>query len=218
MSDVSNVNGGSSITGPNLGIGAGLSADTLLAYVQTQLGGLDGELGADMQQQETQLNERKAIESAQSTFEQFGTKGPQNVQDFQSCLAAIDKSIASLPEGDPTRANLQDFRQSICDKYGYGMQEPTIVVTPYALSSQEEEALRQQLAQPVLKNPPGDGDWQGTSDTLANMGNDIKSNADLQMIQIQDLVSQRQQAIQLATGILGKQEQTLEAEAKNIGG
>jgi hypothetical protein len=68
--------------------------------------------------------------------------------------------------------------------------------------------------------PPekGTNEWQtGTTDALNNISTDIKSSADIQLLQLQDLVSQRQQAIQLCSGMMSKTDQTLEDQAKAIG-
>jgi hypothetical protein len=50
------------------------------------------------------------------------------------------------------------------------------------------------------------------------MADGIKSNSEIQMMQVQNLVSQEQQAVQMASGILSTENQTLEDVAKNIGG
>lgn len=70
----------------------------------------------------------------------------------------------------------------------------------------------------TLGNKPANNDWQGTTDTLSNMADGIKSGAEIQMLQLQDLVSQRQQAVQLASGMMSTEDQTIESEVKNIGG
>lgn len=70
-----------------------------------------------------------------------------------------------------------------------------------------------------LNHPPdkGNKEWQGDTDALSNIADDIKSNAEIQMLQLQDLVSQRQQAVQLVSGMLSKQDQALEDLTKAIG-
>jgi hypothetical protein len=70
----------------------------------------------------------------------------------------------------------------------------------------------------ALTKPPANNDWQGTTDTLSNMADGIKSGAEIQMLQLQDLVSQRQQAVQLISGMMSTENQTLDGETKNIAG
>src|ERR1019366_5194916 len=60
-----------------------LSPDAMLDYCQIQLSGLDTQIDGDIKQQETQLREREAVQSAQTALEQFGTTGPQNYAQFQ---------------------------------------------------------------------------------------------------------------------------------------
>lgn len=98
---------------------AGMSPDELLEYCQMQLGGLDTEMTQQMNQQSLELQEREAVESAETTLEGFGTTGPQTPQDFQKCEDAINQAAANLPPGDPVAAQLTQFGQNIASKYGY---------------------------------------------------------------------------------------------------
>jgi hypothetical protein len=217
----------------------GMSPDELLEYCQMQLGGLDTEMTQQMNQQNLELQEREAVESAQTTLESYGTTGPQNPQDFQKCEAAISQAAASLPPGDPVAAQLTGFGQQIASQYGYTAPQP---LTPAQMTSLQKAAVgtlnsdgsftpnaggvflignqRSLIDQNngALTKAPANNDWQGTTDTLSNMADGIKSGAEIQMLQLQDLVSQRQQAVQLASGMMSTEDQTLESEAKNIGG
>jgi hypothetical protein len=68
-----------------------------------------------------------------------------------------------------------------------------------------------------LTNPPSNDDWKSTTDAVGNLADDIKSNAEMQMLTLQDLVSQRQQVVELATGMMSKEDETLTDGAKAIG-
>jgi len=52
---------------------------------------------------------------------------------------------------------------------------------------------------------------------MGNLADSIKSNAEMQMLSLQDLVSQRQQVVELATGMMSKEDETLTDGAKAIG-
>jgi hypothetical protein len=194
-----------------------------------------------MDQQQTQLNERQAVEQAQTVLEQFGTTGPQNAVQFKQCTDAIDQAAASLPPGDPVAAQLEAFKAQISTQYGY---------TPGATLTDAESAQLQAAESTVksgppgpdgaivpdlermityvnaqvtiaqlgggLSNPPQNSDWQGTTDALGNMADNVKSDAEIQMLKLQDLVSQRQQAVQLVTGMMSTEDQTVESVVKNI--
>jgi len=237
---MSNAYGVTSIPAANYspvdGIDAGvtmMSAESLLAYCQMQLGDMDTQINTQMSAQKTALREREAVQSAQTVLEQFGTTGPQSVQEMGSCVTAIDHAIAQLPQGDPVAAQLAEFRQHMCDQYQYKAPRsltekeqidlitgtgPGVVASPLTSSlppNSQIEQLRQ--AQSGTLRKPDNKEWQGTTDALANIANDIKSSADIQMLQLQDLVSQRQQAVQLCSGMMSKTDQTLEDQAKAIG-
>jgi hypothetical protein len=216
-----------------------VSPDQALAYCEFQLNGLDGELATQMNSQDLQLAQREAVENAQDALENFGTTGPQTPQQFQTCEAAISQAAASLPPGDPVAAQLTQFGQQIATQYGY--------TAPQALSPAESATLDQiplltsnsngsvtpqfggifltgnqaalvALNNGSLSNAPANNDWQGTTDTLGTMANGIQSNAAIQMLSVQNLASQQQQAVEMASGIMSTENQTLQDIAKNIGG
>jgi hypothetical protein len=217
---MSNVNSMSSATGVStIGLTdiSGMSPDAMLAYCQAQLSGLDDQVKSATEQQQLQLREREAVQNAQSVLEQFGTTGPQNDADFQKCVDALDQQANSLPPGDPVAAQLEKFKTDMCKQYGYDTAIVPVEADP-GIPGSVVQALAAAAGSASLAHPPQNSDWQGTTDSLGNIADGIKSDAEIQMLQLQDLVSQRQQAVQLASGIMSKEDQTLESEAKAIGG
>ena len=51
---------------------------------------------------------------------------------------------------------------------------------------------------------------------LASIAGDIKDNAELEMMQLQDLVAKRQTAVQLVTNMMSKMDDTALSVAKNV--
>ncbi len=74
--------------------------------------------------------------------------------------------------------------------------------------------VKDEMPPSELTKPPENNQWKGTCDALGNIVGDIKSNSEIQMLQLQDLVSQRQQAVSLATGMMSKEDQSLEQLAR----
>jgi hypothetical protein len=237
-----------SATAPSFGDGAitSMSADSLLAYCQSQLGGLDDEITNQMNDQKLKLREQQAMENVQKVVESFGTAGPQDGFQFDKCLKAVDDAVASLPAGDPAATQLQSFKANLMSDYGYQpAQQPggltddeyatlqsdikaSAVTTPDIFGGQaslDQEVQRMteigQLAakEPTLGNPPTQDNqkWKGTTDELSTDVSDIKSDAEIGLLQLQDLVSQRQQAVQLCTNMMSKVDDGLEDQAKAIG-
>jgi hypothetical protein len=245
MSNVGGVVGAPYVQGTTVN-GQGLSPDALLAYCQAQMNGLDSQIDTLMSQQETQLNQQAAVQKVQSTLEGFGTNGPQNPGDMQKCVDAYNQAIASLPQGDPVAAQLQSQCDQMESQYGFtpaqtltpeqqtelakaqavvakGTGAPVAVggsgITPMADYLQAKTTVDQltNTQNGVLNNKPANNQWQGNTDSLGNLASDIKSNSEMQMLKLQDLVSQRQDAIQLSTKMMTSTDDTLLDQAKSIG-
>ena len=200
---------------------AGLSPDALLEYCATQMNGLDDQINTLMGQQETQLTEQEAVESVQTTLEGFGTAGPQNATEMQTCIDAFNTAIAGLPQGDPVAAQLQIQLTAMEQKYG--MPGTTYVSTnpPQSLGGLGIGVVTGVPTTPQLTNgtfqKPSGNDWTGTTDDLGNLASNIKSNAQLQFLSLQDKVSQQQDLVEQSTNMMTKEGDTLLDQAKAIG-
>jgi hypothetical protein len=221
----------------------GLSPDALLEYCQSQLGGLDGEINGSIKHQNLELQEREAAEQAQGVLEQFGDQGPQDGPSMQKCVDSLNTAISGLPSADPVAAQLTKFRDDMCSKYGFTpattLATPTDVqagaspaqanaglfdaglqggglfdAAPATAASSAAPTTANVVPPKDPTNKPQNNDWKGTCDALGNIVGDIKSNSEIQMLQLQDLVSQRQQAVSLATGMMSKEDQSLEQLAR----
>jgi hypothetical protein len=240
MSDINGVTGAAGGYVSSAAIGySGLSPDALLTYCQSQLGSLDDEIKSDIKQQKTELDERHAAEQALSAMEQYGDNGPTKPEEMQKCVDAINQAIQSLPADDPVRAKLQADLQQVTSKYTFNSGSPAVPLTP---EQQNELGIAtvnlgaaaadgvppnpsdtdtyntltklQNGSPPTWDHAPANGEWKGLTATFSQDVDDIKSNAEIQMLQLQDLVSQRQQAVSLATGMMSKEDQSLEQLAR----
>jgi hypothetical protein len=169
---------------------AGLTPDGLLAYCNAQLNDMDGQINGYMNGQKAALRDRTAVQSAEEVFKKFGTKGPQNQDQWDECEHALDRAANSLPADDPNRQALIDYKAN----------------------------LEQQYCRDISRNPhyPGDGEWQANTEALDNMASGIKSGAEIEMIKLQSLVSQRATVVQLTTNMMSKMDQSLENVASKI--
>jgi hypothetical protein len=167
-----------------------LTGESLLIYCQTQLQDLDSDIQSRMTDQKAALDRRKAIQTAEQVFKTFGDKGPQNQAEWDQCEAAITKAMELLPPADPGRRMLEDFRYDLEHQYCQGLAPKP--------------------------HYPHDGEWKGTIDGLAKLQEDIKGGAELQMLTLQQLMSQRQTAVQLTTNMMSKVDQAQDAIVKNV--
>lgn len=219
-----------------------MSPDSLLAYCQIQLGDLDDQVTTQMNSQQLSLEERTAVQNVETTFESFGDQGPTTGDQMHTCVLAIQNAINQLPAGDPVAAQLEAQGNQMVAQYGYKETDPVApppvespapdgatappngtTATNPVLLAHGQAPLTVPVAPPVttptysLSNPPKDDDWKGTTDAMGNLADSIKSNAEMQMLTLQDLVSQRQQVVELATGMMSKEDETLTDGAKAIG-
>jgi hypothetical protein len=221
----------------------GLSPDALLEYCQSQLGCLDTQIKHSIDHQNLELLERQAAETAQGVLEQFGDKGPQSTDDMQNCVDALNKAIASLPAGDPVAAKLETFKNDMCNKYGFTEAQAARPLTPDEQKQYDKDkVITADVPNKNHENPgyaqasgeirhfnkimsglpanlddskkPQNSEWKGTCDALASIVGDIKSGAEIQMLSLQDLVSQRQQAVSLACNMMSKEDTSLEQLAR----
>lgn len=245
MTDVNGVIGAPFTQGTTVN-GQGLSPDALLAYCQAQMNGLDSQIDSLMSQQETQLNEQSAVQQVQTVLEGYGTLGPQSPQEMEKCVDAFNQAIASLPPDDPVVAQLKSQCSSMTSQYSYvapqtltpdqqtqlanatttvanGPAGPppagggtTLVPASMYQEAQQTKASLTSLQNGSLNNP-SNNQWQANTDSLGNLASDIKSNSEMQMLKLQDLVSQRQDAIELSTQMMTSTDNTLMDEVKAIG-
>jgi hypothetical protein len=241
MGNVGGVNG-SSVTGYSMSdMPSGMSPDGILAYCEMQLNGLGNQTNQLIQQQETQLDEQQACDNVQTTLESFGTNGPSTVQQFQQCVQAFQQAIASLPPNDPVAASLTTQMNQMVSTYQYTAPQTLTPAQQQLLQQFQQEVLPapfqigaeafeqaeygvnltdlQNMQQGQVGNMPSSngGQWQATTDAVGNTASNIKANANIQMLSLQNLMGQMQQAVEQSTQMLSSENSTLLDESKNIG-
>jgi hypothetical protein len=195
-----------------------LSPEALLAFLGERLNDIDTQIGDQMKQQTLMMRERQAVQAAQSALNLSGADGPTDGPAMSKVLDAFNQAIAQLDSTDPVSQQLSTFRDSMVTQYGYEPPSaPTPAGSPVSSGHGTPTTLPVATAAPTLNKPPQAKDWQATGDALGNIADGIKSSSDIQMLQLQDLISQRQQAVELCNGMMGKEDQTLEDQAKAIG-
>ena len=195
-----------------------------------------------MDTQQLDLAERTAVQNVETTLESFGDQGPTTGGQLHTCVEAFQNAINQLPPGDPVAAQLLAQGQQMAQQYGYGVVIATPIHTPAASAVTAASASTASTSVPSASTPaastpavmapapatnstatyeighkPATGEWKGTTDAVSNLADDINSNAEMQMLTLQDLVSQRQQVVELATGMMSKEDETLTDGAKAIG-
>ena len=176
-----------------LGNMASLTPDALLAFCNTQLQGIDNQVNTYMAQQNTQLQEKDALQQAQQVLEAAGPNGPQTADQYNQMIGSMQQVVESLPDGDPVKAQIQSLMQTMSTA-AVGTN-----ASPHSFQAFTSTS------------------WGQYSSTLQGYGQDVDSNAEIGMVQIQSLVSQRQTIVQLTTNMMSTLSQTDQAIAQKIG-
>ncbi len=85
-----------------------------------------------------------------------------------------------------------------------------------ALAAQLQGQKDQIWAKYYDKPQPTAEGWKIDVDSLRALLDNVKDNAELEMIKVQSLMSARQTAVQLTTGMMAKFDQTIQSIVKNI--
>jgi len=158
-----------------------LSADALLTYCRAQLSSLDATIQGYLDQQRLNIQRKKALSDVENMMKKYeNVPSGEQWKDFDQTFW---NAILSLPEGDPTRAQLQAKWDELTARQGQFTKE----------------------------------EWKGITGDIHSMLEDVSGNAEINMIQLQSIMSQRQTAVQLTTGMLAKYDEGIKSVIGNIG-
>ena len=186
-----------------------LTGESLLAYCELRLGDLDARIKVHMGTQDSALKQRQAVDNATSCLSQFGSAGPTTVKQVDDCRIGLEAAAKTLPDGDPIRDQLLAKAAEINHKYIFTPDPSHLVVTEGQYDrvggTPEPQFAKQ-----------ADGVWDADVQTVKKIGDEVKGNAELDMIELQTLVSQRQMAVQMTTNLMSKLDQTAESIVQKI--
>jgi hypothetical protein len=191
----SNIAAHSSVLSSGIATSGGLTADGMMIYLQTRLGGIDSQIEAAFQKQKQIESLRGKLMDLQNSVTALGSDPQKELssEERQTIAASMITTLDELTEIDPLMA----------DKMRLDLQKGGVFKTDGS----------------HLK------DWNTITEDNVNLmkevvGNRLKaleSSASLEMIQLQQLMSARQTAIQLATNLVSSLGKGEEAIAANIG-
>lgn len=192
-----------------------LSPEALMAYCQSRLDSIDGQMKTNFAQQEARNAQTAAIQQVLGNFQSNAggvgkgdSAGPTKCADMEKSLYALVQQLKA--SGAPS-SEVGKLTQMYNDLV-YTGTGPTND-TPYVDSD---------IYPPHKMDPPGDNcvdsqEMDSFISTLQGCVSDLNSGSELQMIQLQSLMSERQTAVSLTTNLvqsLGDQAQKI---ADNIG-
>jgi hypothetical protein len=193
-----------------------LSGETLLTYLQVELGALDDEIAAYLQRQTNALKQKEVLAKVDTALGKYDP--PKNPEQWNEIKRDVDAALAELPESDPLRPQVNDAMSRIEERY---LKKPNPVaaktrVAPHLLNKSLVKAAESAAERGVKAFQPSKDQWKYELSNVEKLRESLQGNVELGMIQLQQLMSSRQTAVQLATNIMGKLNQSHEAIVRNI--
>jgi hypothetical protein len=198
-------------------VGSNLSPDALMAYCQSRLDSIDGQVSTLFKSQQQNAS---ATEQIDKVIEGLKAYDASDVKDAATCKkleSEFQDLIQSLKSSDPTCPELPALTKTYNDMVWSGDGG-----AQHTGSSSDPDFIDEDLYPPDHLGPQGDNilssqELQGYAQSLSDAAGNLNSNSELGMVQIQSLMSQRQTAVSLTTNLvqsLGDQENKI---ADNIG-
>jgi hypothetical protein len=182
-----------------------LTPDALMAYCENRVGSLDSQIQTIFAQQQQSSDLIKTIDTVANDVSVAGQNGVDGKTPGQ--LAALEQEIVNAINqagglNTPTGAELNGALKSL-DPTCTAVQSDPSTPASVVLQSSGASADAGQVAAAVKG--------------LQNAAQDVNSGAELSMIQLQSLMSERQTAIQLTTNLVQSLGQQMNAIASNVG-
>lgn len=205
---INGVSGVGNVGQPTMVTGGSLSAESLLLYCSVQLNAMDTQLKAEMARQNQARSSQQVLNQVKNAI---GIKsiGTNDYDRKVQILTAMRDAYQRLPPDDPARQTLQaafeTFANTAClndsgAAAGLKLGDPNLNI--HRLAS---------LADACGRNNVDTDEMKGIQGMIDEAITDISKGAELQMINLQSLVSQRQMAIQLTTSLMTKFNDGLQA-------
>lgn len=222
MTTISGVGGTTAMSSASLPSGAGLDGDTLLAYCALQLNDINGEIGRRLAKQQQVRDAKAGLNQIRDMINAHPNGGAYTREEKEAILTKYAETLRDMPPG-PTRdsvmQSLQTFRATAC------YNNDTNAAPPPNIDEYLAGGIQADLDEPEA-TPAHDG-ILGTNaldekevgarvKELGDVGDELNKNAELDMIGLQQLISQRQMAVQQASQMMQKFCQTLEVVTSNI--
>jgi hypothetical protein len=192
-----------------------LTPEGLMAYCQSRLDSINGQAQGIFSQQQLRNGEISAINNVAQEFQRF-TAGVDH--DQKSCAlleSSLHDLIGQLSHADPGCPEIPKLKQLYNDLVYSG-------TGPAKDPTQQPQYFDVSTFPPVHTGPQGDNTLDNTEmqtfiTKLQGCASDLNSSSELQMIQLQSLMSERQTAIQLTTNLVQSLGDQYKKIVENVG-
>jgi len=206
---------GTDVVDPATTDAAYLTPDALMAYCESRLRSIDGQIQSGMDKQNTNNAEQQLIGELNTTLQGYAANGTTqpgssaNAKNDGQCVQIeqkFDEVIARIRTMDPNSPLISQLEKIHDNIMATGTQVPGMqgfYGTPDGAVSSDGQINAQEIGTFI-------NDLQGVSSS-------VNSSSELEMIQLQSFMSQRQTAIQLTTNLVQSLGDQLNKIADNIG-
>ena len=199
---------------------AGLTPDALMAYCKARLDSIDGQVKDSFDSQQKGAEDVSRINTVLGDLKNFSAVGTTKAEDCTKLETSLGSAITDLQKSNPTCPALPGLIQTYNNMVwsgtgGSSTDPPKIFPGPQFIDPDDY---------PPDTSLPKQGDCdlgptelQGFVQQITDASATISSQSELQMVQLQSLMSQRQTALSLTTNLvqsLGDQQNKI---ADNIG-
>jgi hypothetical protein len=206
-------------------MGAGLSPDALMAYCQSRLDSIDSQVTDSFNEQQKSAESITQIDTVLAEIKQYDGSSVTDQDTCKLLESKFEGLILSLQKSDPGCPSLPELITAYNTMVYSGTggaaflqaKDPTAAPDPTEPDFIDEGTYPPDRSTTQGDNDLGDTELQGYAQTLSDAAANLNSDSELQMVQLQSLMSQRQTAISLTTNLvqsLGDQENKI---ADNIG-
>jgi hypothetical protein len=194
----------------------GMSTDALMAYCQSRLDSIDGQIQDSFTSQQSNVNTIAAINAFANQLKSYstGVSGATDCAALETKFQTLIQSIQASDPSSPALADLLPAYNTMVYSGDGGAQ--------FLHNSSGPDMIDPGHHGPSTDSTKGDNvisvtELQSYTTTLTDAATNLNSSSELQMVHLQSLMSDRQTAISLTTNLvqsLGDQESKI---ADNIG-
>jgi hypothetical protein len=197
--------------------GGGISSEGIMAYCAAQLNQLDTEIQSKMLQQQQHREATRPLADLKSKFSGDHLDGNNKEERYQ-ILKDMKAAYDALPPNDPGRKQLDElFTQYVGTACRNDWQTKVPDCWLGTLTNEQIDTLVKIDNSALDQNKVVESEMKELCSKVDGIMNDISKGAELEMINLQSQVSQRQMAVQMATSMLNKFNEGLMSVAGNIG-
>jgi len=186
-----------------------LTPSSLLSYCDMRLRGLDTQIQEGVARQRQTNSDEQTLQSIASTLAKYagGANDGASVQELQNSVGGALKQITDLNPTSPAIPALQKLQSDIQGG-----------VTPTLFGQMDSWMNRVEGRSVFVVDGSLSSDQiQGFSTSLGDITSNLNAGAELDMINLQSLMSQRQSAVEMTTNMVQTLGDTVDKAVQNVG-